>query len=80
MPPAPPSACRSPKDVLWPIVAKGDFLWRPRLALSAQVSSAGMSTEFNHLTVSVRNLARSIAFYTEKVGLRLEAAWDLVRI
>ena len=35
-----------------------------------------MGIEFNHLTISVRDLARSTSFYSEIVGLRLEATWD----
>lgn len=36
----------------------------------------GMAIELNHLTLSVRDLARSISFYTGVAGLRLEARWD----
>ena len=35
-----------------------------------------MSIHFNHLTLAVRDLGRSIPFYVEVVGLQLEAAWD----
>lgn len=35
-----------------------------------------MALELNHLTLSVRDLARSISFYTDTVGLRLWASWD----
>jgi catechol 2,3-dioxygenase-like lactoylglutathione lyase family enzyme len=33
-------------------------------------------TGLNHLTLSVRDLARSIAFYRDMLGLRLHARWD----
>ena len=35
-----------------------------------------MLTGLNHLTLSVRNLARSIVFYRDALGLRLHASWD----
>ncbi|WP_425254738.1 fosfomycin resistance glutathione transferase [Janthinobacterium sp. NFX145] len=35
-----------------------------------------MLTGLNHLTLSVRDLARSVAFYREMLGLRLHARWD----
>ncbi len=35
-----------------------------------------MGIELNHLTLSVRDLARSTSFYSGVVGLRLEATWD----
>jgi catechol 2,3-dioxygenase-like lactoylglutathione lyase family enzyme/GNAT superfamily N-acetyltransferase len=35
-----------------------------------------MALELNHLTFSVRDLQRSIRFYVDIVGLRLEASWD----
>ena len=36
----------------------------------------GMRVDLNHLTLSVRDLRRSIRFYVETVGLRLEASWE----
>ena len=35
-----------------------------------------MLTGLNHLTLSVRDLARSVAFYRDMLGLRLHARWD----
>jgi len=35
-----------------------------------------MLTGLNHLTLSVRELARSVAFYRDTLGLRLHARWD----
>ncbi|MGX9773235.1 fosfomycin resistance glutathione transferase [Janthinobacterium aestuarii] len=35
-----------------------------------------MLTGLNHLTLSVRDLARSIIFYRDTLGLRLHARWD----
>ncbi|MCC7597897.1 fosfomycin resistance glutathione transferase [Janthinobacterium sp. FW305-129] len=35
-----------------------------------------MLTGLNHLTLSVRDLARSVAFYRDLLGLRLHAHWD----
>ncbi|MGK5047731.1 fosfomycin resistance glutathione transferase [Janthinobacterium sp. GB4P2] len=35
-----------------------------------------MLTGLNHLTLSVRDLARSIIFYRDMLGLRLHAHWD----
>lgn len=35
-----------------------------------------MLTGLNHLTLSVRELARSVAFYRDMLGLRLHARWD----
>lgn len=35
-----------------------------------------MLTGLNHLTLSVRNLARSVVFYRDALGLRLHARWD----
>ncbi|MBE3025863.1 fosfomycin resistance glutathione transferase [Janthinobacterium sp. GW458P] len=35
-----------------------------------------MLTGLNHLTLSVRDLARGIAFYRDLLGLRLHARWD----
>ncbi len=35
-----------------------------------------MLTGLNHLTLSVRELARSVAFYRDTLGLRLHASWD----
>ena len=35
-----------------------------------------MLTGLNHLTLSVRDLARSIVFYRDTLGLRLHARWD----
>lgn len=35
-----------------------------------------MISGLNHLTLSVRDLARSIAFYRDMLGLRLHARWD----
>ncbi len=38
--------------------------------------SSTMLTGLNHLTLSVRDLARSVAFYRDMLGLRLHARWD----
>ena len=35
-----------------------------------------MLTGLNHLTLSGRELARSVAFYRDMLGLRLHARWD----
>ena len=35
-----------------------------------------MGITFNHLTLSIRDLARSTSFYRDIVGLHLEADWD----
>lgn len=35
-----------------------------------------MLTGLNHLTLSVRDVARSVAFYRDTLGLRLHAHWD----
>ena len=35
-----------------------------------------MLTGLNHLTLSVRDLARSVVFYRDTLGLRLHARWD----
>lgn len=35
-----------------------------------------MLTGLNHLTLSVRELARSVAFYRDMLGLRQHARWD----
>lgn len=35
-----------------------------------------MLTGLNHLTLSVRELARSVAFFRDTLGLRLHARWD----
>jgi catechol 2,3-dioxygenase-like lactoylglutathione lyase family enzyme len=35
-----------------------------------------MGIAFNHLTLSIRDLGRSLSFYRDIVGLRLEASWD----
>jgi catechol 2,3-dioxygenase-like lactoylglutathione lyase family enzyme len=35
-----------------------------------------MLTGLNHLTLSVRELARSVAFYRDTLDLRLHARWD----
>ena len=35
-----------------------------------------MSLSFNHLTIAVSDLARSVRFYTEVVGLHMDATWD----
>ena len=35
-----------------------------------------MLTGLNHLTLSVHDLARSVAFYRDMLGLRLHARWD----
>ena len=38
--------------------------------------SSTMLTGLNHLTLSVCDLARSVAFYRDMLGLRLHARWD----
>ena len=35
-----------------------------------------MLTGLNHLTLSVRDLTRSVIFYRDTLGLRLHARWD----
>ena len=35
-----------------------------------------MLTGLNHLTLSVRDLAHSVVFYRDTLGLRLHARWD----
>ena len=35
-----------------------------------------MLTGLNHLTLSVRDLSRSVVFYRDTLGLRLHARWD----
>lgn len=35
-----------------------------------------MLTGFNHLTLSCRNLEKSIPFYRDLLGLKLNAVWD----
>ena len=35
-----------------------------------------MGLSFNHLTIAVSDLSRSVRFYTEVVGLHMEATWD----
>ena len=35
-----------------------------------------MLTGLNHLTLSVHDLARSVVFYRDMLGLRLHARWD----
>ena len=35
-----------------------------------------MVTGLNHLTLSVHDLARSVVFYRDMLGLRLHARWD----
>ncbi|MBV4459849.1 fosfomycin resistance glutathione transferase [Pseudomonas sp. COR58] len=35
-----------------------------------------MLTGLNHLTLAVTDLARSLAFYRDVLGLRVEATWD----